>query len=182
MREQTKICSRQEITSFKTVCRWFEKRFGIIAAEVGNDGRGFEGVEAGYTVKHESPSTHTSIAIGECEIRQLRRWQWARVPPAATPTRIYLIFPFYLFGLLLVEGHSSNPHGSVAIIGEHGGPTQRPAGLPSRSRATILYLRMHLGIRRALSRARDIIENVSQKCLTYFYFKQTINCLFAVAI
>lgn len=39
-----------------------------------------------------------------------------------THTRIYLIFPFYLFGLPLVEGHSSNPHGSVAIIGEHGGP------------------------------------------------------------
>lgn len=39
-----------------------------------------------------------------------------------THMRIYLIFPFYLFGLPLVEGHSSNPYGSVAIIGEHGGP------------------------------------------------------------
>jgi len=111
------------------------------------------------------PSTHTSVAIGECEIRQLRRWQWARVPPAATPTRIYLIFPFYLFGLLLVEGHSSNPYGSVAIIGEHGGPPQRPGSLPSRSRATILHLRMHLGVHYVLSFSltRSLLLQMSSK-------------------
>lgn len=39
----------------ENVCRWFEKRFGVIAAEVGNHGQEFEGVEAGYIVKHESP-------------------------------------------------------------------------------------------------------------------------------
>lgn len=88
-----------------------------------------------YSRSTNSPGTHTSIAIGECEIRQLRRWQWARVPPAATPTRIYLIFPFYLFGLPLVQDHSSNPHSSVAIIGEHGGLPPAMARRPSSSLA-----------------------------------------------
>lgn len=153
-RMRTKRRSETWDYQVQNVGRWFEKRFGTVAAEIGNHHRdpgGKEGTGYGiYTVKHESPvRIPIRIAIGECEIRQLRRWQWARVPPAATPTRIYLIFPFYLFELPLVEGHSSNPHGSVAIIGEHGGPprAQLPAGLPSRSRATILHLRIHRCVR-----------------------------------
>lgn len=131
--------SGHEITRFKTSADdWknvSEQRIGMEDRDSQSGKKVHTMLGIVYGRSTNPPGTHTSKAIGECEIRQLRRWQWARVPPAATPTRIYLIFPFYLFGLPLVEDHSSNPHSSVAIIGEHGGPPPAMARRPSFSLA-----------------------------------------------
>lgn len=105
--------------------------------------------------------------------------------PACRHTHTHIsYFPFLFIRIAVGRGPLFETPDSVAIIGEHGGPPQQPASLPSRSRATILHLRMHLDVHRALSlflaRAQHRSECLPKMrwCLIdLFFFKKQLQKL-----
>lgn len=114
----------------------------------------------------------------QCSYRRVRDPTASEVAmspgPACRHTHTHIsYFPFLFIRIAVGRG----PLFESLWLGCHNRRAWWPASLPSRSRATILHLRMHLGVHRALSltRARNIVANVFQiKVMTFdTYFLKT---------
>lgn len=138
-------------------------------------GRESEGVWSAGVTRHESPCIYAyqyRAAIG-ARVRDPTASEVAMSPsPACRHTHTHIsYFPFLFIRIAVGRGATLRiPRGTVAIIGEHGGP---PPALPSRSRATILHLRtrrLSLIYLALLFPIPGILESVLPRSFTRPYF------------